>query len=385
MKHSLAASLLLTLLLIVGCATAPKTLKNEQIDQIKKVGIVTSLKYKELKVFDHSGISNLHFTNPGQYAQYGAVGGAIGGLLEGLLIGIDSGAKIKNSLGGDPDILRHEIGRLDVIGIFNSSLKKAISQSYSTEYINYEKIGFENEITIPLDPINLPKSILDYCEKEKIDTLVFIDFSYGVAAYHGEKSSAVINAELFFTDVNSKKLILNKIITSDALFYSGRNIDEFSNNHAELYKQDIVKASEACSQLIGAEMDINKNMINSSLPCRPTTYPWSQTSCKNPFTFVQDCSGFSGPKLVVKINDQQIKIAGSSDGKIILFRNDVPLISFGKTDENEMAFNVVEAALKSQNIKILEKIKLIEFTQVAGYIIKLDGDGYSILKSYCLN
>ncbi len=71
---------LIICLIINGCAGTPKHLKQEDLQDISKLAIVTFLLDNELKVLDHTGVTE-------QPSYTGYQFGAIGGLIEGLIKG----------------------------------------------------------------------------------------------------------------------------------------------------------------------------------------------------------------------------------------------------------------------------------------------------------
>ena len=100
-------------------------------------------------------------------------------------------------------------------------------------------------------------------------------------------------------------------------------------------------------------------------------------TCTDPYEFVQDCSGFSGPTLRVKLRDLTVKVAGSSDGRIIL------VISQGVQPTQyltEQAADAVQAEATTVNAKVLRIEGVALGGHVPGYILHFDKDVYTTVK-----
>jgi hypothetical protein len=105
-------------------------------------------------------------------------------------------------------------------------------------------------------------------------------------------------------------------------------------------------------------------------------------SCKKPYPLERDCSWISGPTRKIEISGLQLKVAGSSDGRVIVvipddqtkhaFKGDLPNASV------KAAFEVA-AELESQGVKIVRQIPIVTSGQAAGYVLELESDGYSLL------
>jgi hypothetical protein len=99
-------------------------------------------------------------------------------------------------------------------------------------------------------------------------------------------------------------------------------------------------------------------------------------SCKKPFVLEQDCSSWSGPKRRIEARGIAIKIAGSADGRTIALMS----ASAWKPQFPLEGYATVEAELRSHDIQIRNITTIETLGTTQGYILELDGDGYSILK-----
>jgi len=109
------------------------------------------------------------------------------------------------------------------------------------------------------------------------------------------------------------------------------------------------------------------------------------------YDLTQDCSYWSGAKRKIRIDEFEVRIAGSTAGDFILIMDanlaenvlsDDIRLRIGKdkhsTYVNE-SYRVVEKRLGEHGISIVKTIRLGKVSEIDGYIIELDGDGYSVL------
>ena len=365
-------------LLMIGCATTPKTLKTETTSNIKKLGVVAFLRDNELKVFDHTGVSKKTYG--------GFMFGAIGGALEGIAIAVETNIRIRSSLGGDPNILIKELGEYHINEILGEKLANKLSEKYVI--VNTDR--FVNELRETKKGQKLKtEDYLDVCRKCEADTMLKVDFDYGLAAYAREKASAAMIANISVYDVATKTLLMKKEILSDQYFKRSRVIPDFSANGAELYKKDILEALNTLSVIVARDFGLNVAMPQVDQMSRakkgfddfPDEVTTISVTCNKPYKIEQDCSIWGGAKRTIKIKERKIRVAGSDDGMIILVM-DKPFAD----DESVFAcFELVREELLSKGISVVKVVKMVTRGKVRGCILQLDGDGYSILKSYSVD
>lgn len=104
--------------------------------------------------------------------------------------------------------------------------------------------------------------------------------------------------------------------------------------------------------------------------------------CKKPYPLTQDCSGFSGAKRVVEINDFRYKIAGSEDGTVVLMMSAKPnsdAWSGKSTETANVAYEVTKRYLSDNGIQVTKAEPVSSGTLLAGYVITTTGDAYTQL------
>lgn len=358
---------IISLSLVVGCATTPKLLKPEASDKIQKLAIVMVLRNNELIVFDHTDIWDKTYG--------GFMFGLIGALTESMVLAVEANIRKRISLGGDPDLLKEQLGEYMIEEILEEKISQKLSEKYEiTKANHYGELSNTKK-----DQSSIIEDYLNICKKLEADTLLEVDFYYGLAAYAVEKASAVIIAKISVYDVYKENLIMRKKFISDEYFKKSRIVPDFAANNAALYKQDMLEIVNGFTQLVALDFGLKvdegfkfKREFDDQISALTTT-------CKKPYKLDQDCSSWSGAKRTIKINEKEIKVAGSTDGKIILIMDK----QFVPDDARlSSCFQLVKEKLLSNGIGIIKVTKLVTGKKDYGYILELNGDGYSILKNY---
>jgi len=312
--------------------------------------------------------------------------GAFGGVLEGIAIAVETNIRIRSSLGGDPNILIKELGEYHIDEIFGEELVNKLSGKYAI--VNTDR--FVNELRDAKKGQKLKvEDYLDACRRCEADTMLKIDFDYGLAAYAREKSSAAIIVNLSVYDVATKYLVMKKQILSDQYFKRSRVITDFSANGAELYKKDIPEIVNVLSIIVARDfgLDIAMPQVDQTLQAKkafndfPDELSTISVTCNKPYKIGQDCSIWGGAKRTIKIKERKIRVAGSDDGMIILVM-DKP---FAGDESVFTCFELIREELLSKGISVLKVVKMVTRGKVRGCILELDGDGYSILKNYSVD
>jgi len=370
---------------ICGCATAPMSFKPGTTEKMQKIVIVTSPIKDEFVVLNH--LKGTNFANTTSlYA--GAAGYLVGALLDA---GIQAD-QTQASLGGKPKVLKEKIGLIPIKNHIDDYLAEQISKRYHIAESSY---FLENIQQKKMAKDKKADAYIAHCKEIGADTLLTVDFLYGLAVYSGDMASAVIDSVITVYDVKTKKVLLEKVIASDLYFKEGYSIDEYAADDAKLFNNNIVKAARGLSLLIGYEFGIDVNYVDKTKRVLPVNA--LHVSCKKPYLLEQDCSNLRGAKRKIEINDYMCKIAASHDGTVILIMTSAKIseateeelkspTSHLLTKANNTCFELITAELSRHNINILKKVKMelyqVSYPATAGYFLELDGDGYSILKQY---
>lgn len=363
---------LLAFSLMAGCATTSKSLGPEITSKIKKVGIVTVLKDKELRVFDHTEVYRKTYG--------GMMFGAIGGALEGIALAVEANIRIKSSLGGNPDLLRNQLREYSVSEVFFGNLSRKLSEKY--EMVSADQSVNELREAKKGEKLKI-EDYLDACRKCQADTMLKVEYYYGLAAYANVKSSAAIIANFSVYDVETKELLLKKEIISDKYFKKSRVIPEFAANDSELYKKDLSGAMDTMSEVVARDFGIQfartPQAEGGSTESSEIISAVTMT-CDKPYQLGQDCSK-KRPNRTIRIGDQEMKIAGSNDGKVVLIMNmqerfidDASALACFELVRNEL--------LAKGGITVQKAVNVMWARKIRGFFLELDGNGYSFLRNY---
>ena len=229
----------LILVFLSGCASVPEEIASSRIGSIKKIAIATKAVESDCTVLDHTGVWQKTYT--------GYQFGALGGLIEGAILAAEADHKKKKSLGGSIETLTKCLRDFNVKPIIDQELVEFLASKYEIVEPDHFDVISTNDSE---------EGYLELAKEEHADTFIKVEYTYGLAAYAEESASAAIDVQLEVYDVATKQALLKKAIKSDAHFKKSRTVDEFAANNAELFKRDIVSASEALSKLVGSELGV---------------------------------------------------------------------------------------------------------------------------------
>jgi hypothetical protein len=343
-------------LLMAGCATTPKSLMPEETGKIKKLAIVTILRGKGVGLFDHTDVWK-------KFGMYPIVAGTI------------LSASMIDSLGGNPYRLDSQLKDYPIKEILEAKITQKLSEKY--EIVN------SNDFCDALKQLKTDQRVimedyLDACKKLGADTLLKLSFSHGLAYYMGEKSSAVIIANIYVYDVHTNNLLMEKEFISDEYFKKNRIVPDFAANSAELYKKDILEIVTGLSQIVAQDFGLKVDEASQFVRNFDDQKSAFSLSCKKPYKLDQDCSIWTGAKRTIRINEKEINVAGSADGKIVLIMDNKLVTDNAKLS---LCCRLVKEKLLANGIGIIKITKFIMGKKDYAYIFDLDNDGYSFLKN----
>jgi len=117
-------------------------------------------------------------------------------------------------------------------------------------------------------------------------------------------------------------------------------------------------------------------------------------SCKKPYELPQDCSIWSGATRKIEIEGFPVKIAGSSDGNIVLvmdahifgnaFKEGITLnlAEDYQTVAANNSYEAVQKALNKNGVTISQVRPVVTLGRINGYVLVLASDGYTGLTEY---
>jgi len=107
-------------------------------------------------------------------------------------------------------------------------------------------------------------------------------------------------------------------------------------------------------------------------------------SCKKPIKISQDCNVWIGAKRRIQLIGYKIRVAASSDGKIILIMADSDecggIDANCQNNANNRNYLLLKNLFLRNEIKIKKTIPMANSDWIIGYYLFLDKEGYSLLK-----
>ena len=356
--------------LIWGCGTAYKPLSLEQSRNIRRIGVHVQSPNSEMTVINHTG--------PAPTTIVGGQFGALGALLEGLIIQMEITKSMSSSLRGDPKTLSSQIAHLDL----TTSLKTNILQTLEKKYA-----------VVDISHIKTPQKNPSALRELNVDTLLEVGFVYGLATYTGEAASPAIVADIKITDLKQNINLITKRISSDAYFRNNRPVAELAKNNAQQFQEDISRASRIIAVLVASEFLVD----TIEVPPEPifSAMNFGHANCSRPYRLTHDCSFLNGATRTIQLEGVEAKIAGSDDGKIVLVMSGSHMLNSIKDgltlgmasfrgSPSQRCLKAVSKKLKANQIQILQRIKLVSYGSIDGFLLKLDKDGYSLLKAHSI-
>ena len=120
-------------------------------------------------------------------------------------------------------------------------------------------------------------------------------------------------------------------------------------------------------------------------------------SCESPYELSQDCKSKRNAQLTVVIDEIRFQIAGSEDGTIVFFEQTTgdmlksefgwDFLFLGTADFHgrrlAKIYEVVERTLEKSSVQVTSAGPVVSsVAETVGYVLELDGDGYSVLRGY---
>jgi hypothetical protein len=229
------------LVVFSNCSTTSTGyLLKSDADRIKRIAIVSSLSDNRLHVFDKTGPArNTYLFVPATPT------GIIGGLAAaGTIKAIDKEIKKRRSVGGDPDDLARELEGFPIEATFDNRFTEVFAQTLSVVHPQETK---------NIGRIPAADGTIDYSSLQQdfaADTVLTIDFQYGLAAYAGETASAAINAQVSMVNIAEKRVIMSRTVLCDTRFLGGHTVEEYKADKARLFREEIAEAARSMAKVI---------------------------------------------------------------------------------------------------------------------------------------
>lgn len=235
-------------LILSACASQqPKYtyLSKEKIRKIKKILVIIEPKNRAPEIIDLGGIREESFHSA--FAGGPEMWGPIGVLIAGSMAEATSNYKIKKAIGGNKHEITDELTHEDLIKPIFSGISQTFREKTSEcEYIDFNEIIFKERLHRDAN-VNL--------DQEIVDNILVIKYRYGIGVSKKFPAQPVIAAGVAIFNPKSNEIIQETEVSSgftsiyDSLT-DAPSFEEYSENGAALFKQDLYKAAE----VIGAEI-----------------------------------------------------------------------------------------------------------------------------------
>lgn len=102
------------------------------------------------------------------------------------------------------------------------------------------------------------------------------------------------------------------------------------------------------------------------------------------YDFTRDCSYMYGADRDVTVRDLEMRISGSTSGHFIMIMHPTrdPMAVFSRKSRSvhvNESYEVVKDLLVENELEVLQTVLIGKTDIIKGYMIEVDGDGYSVL------
>jgi len=394
------------MLIISGCAANSVNLRSKELTGYvnnKKILLIISPEDNNIEVIDRVGGLSRHAAR-----NMIIMGGVVGYLGARAGVGAASAVVRRKSLGGNIEVLRKELDAkhfkvAGITGILEEDLKERFSKKYEVSVLP------EMDHKAGQSGTDKKAGVDKYASNAKdvgAGVILHVDFIYGLAAYRGEDASAAVDADISVYDVDRAEVIMRRRVSSDTYFKSGHTVDEFAADGARIFSEDIKKAVDGLSLRIASEFGIDLDELAGRRISVDEKIAYNKVTCRSPYVFTQGCD-----RSRKHFKNYTMQIAGTEAGDVVLLRRfrRKPVLSDhieGPEDIDGMEntgdkledaltemvtpqtfykdeFKDLKADIEARGVNVVRIIELTtgsNSSMAGGYILELDGDGYSILK-----
>jgi hypothetical protein len=232
-------------LFLAGCAP-PTTLNLQKTASINRVGVITRLTEHDLKVFDHTGITNKSYL--------GLLGGAAPVLLslyfpiDRPIVWVEAQYAVNKSINGSPEQIQQHIVSDMIKNLVDTTIAEKLSKKYTVTDLN--------KLDARSNSGNHDQYLLAQCKDAGIDTLAVINYAYGLAAYNAKQPSVTVDGDMTVYEVNSGNILLKGTIESEQDFREHRTLEEFAADHGKLFNEDMNSAINSFSYLVARKLEV---------------------------------------------------------------------------------------------------------------------------------
>lgn len=233
-KPRLSASCLFALValpLISGCASTKvsKCVSLDQTNSMRNIAVVATCQNAALKVLDITDIRKKEYSK-----QYGGVMyGAIGGVLEVLIHEGVASYKICSLVGGSVGDVRKSVADFDARSAFDEILYARFSERIKAK-THIQNVVMLKSADLVQDGSGSNSS--DEQKGNKPDTLLIVDYTYGIGAWVKEKPVPAIVANVSVRSVPKNETLMSDTVVSYSCDGNNYTLANYAENGGEKYR-----------------------------------------------------------------------------------------------------------------------------------------------------
>jgi hypothetical protein len=226
----------------------PKEIAVDDVARIEKLAVVSRLTEPELQVLDHTGDRMAYYQPYTGNVSQDATSGAMTGVVSDLLA-LD---QIGKSLDGDPDVLREALADFPAAATFNDHLCQHLELSFPV--VGPDEMTDIDITELAVNENATGQQVRDYSPLRGqfgVDSVLEIDYIYGIAAYAGRvRPSVVIAAGVRVIDLEDNEVLMSKVLASDLNYKRSHSIDEFAADDGRLFRDEFIQDTCGMANLI---------------------------------------------------------------------------------------------------------------------------------------
>jgi hypothetical protein len=189
---------------------------------------------------------------------------------------------------------------------------------------------------------------------------------------------------------DGKKLLTNDFLATGT---TAKSLNAFASDKAlasRAFDEAISRVGLQAYNAIGRKLGETALAESSPTPATNSGQPLQlegvsnlTASCNNPYKLTRDCNAFTGAGRKITVNGRKLKIAGSTDGKVVLVRDAALIPGNSVSSTGSPQYDAVRDTLRAAGVKILRQRDLMNpGNKAGGFYLEMDRDGYSVLAAH---
>jgi hypothetical protein len=156
------------------------------------------------------------------------------------------------------DTLEKKLGSYNHKAVLDETFERSFVLEAAT--VNPKEIDKLEIVDYPEIRTGDGRAIKNYAvlgEKLGVDSVLAVDFSYGLEVWEKTLAAVVITSDVTAIRITDNVVLMNAHISSGTIEKALHTVDELMSNNARLYKIEYAKACKAIVYLIAAHLGVN--------------------------------------------------------------------------------------------------------------------------------